>query len=70
MLTQYIVIGICALLIAAALLLFIRSIRQMVKGRCCEGCAGCPQVHNCSTRQQNYKGEPKEPPAGPRSQAE
>ena len=55
MLTQYLIIGLCALIIAAALLLFIRAIRNIVKGRCCEGCDGCPQVHNCSTRQQNYK---------------
>lgn len=58
---KYIVIGICVLIIAAALILFIRSLRNISKGRCCEGCAGCSQVHNCSTRESNYKEELDEP---------
>jgi hypothetical protein len=46
---QFIVIVFCGLLIGLALFLLIRSLRRMAKGRCCEGCDGCPQADNCSS---------------------
>ncbi|WP_312642974.1 FeoB-associated Cys-rich membrane protein [Hydrogenoanaerobacterium sp.] len=45
---KYIIIGICILLIVLALLLFIRNLRNMAKGKCCDGCEGCSQRGSCS----------------------
>jgi hypothetical protein len=45
----FIVIVFCGLLIGLALFLLIRSLRRMIKGRCCEGCDGCSQASNCSS---------------------
>ncbi len=44
---KYIIIGICILLIVLALVLFVRNLRNMAKGKCCEGCKGCSQRGNC-----------------------
>ena len=38
---QVLVIIICAAVIGLALSLFVRSMRKMVRGSCCEGCSGC-----------------------------
>ena len=46
---KYIVIGFCILLIALALVLLVRTLCNMAKGRCCEGCKGCSQRQNCSS---------------------
>ncbi len=46
---KYIVIGFCILLIALALVLLVHTLRNMAKGRCCEGCKGCSQRQNCSS---------------------
>lgn len=45
---KILVIVFCGCLIGLALYLFVRSLRKMAKGRCCEGCAGCAQAENCS----------------------
>lgn len=46
---QILVVALCGLLIGLALYLLVRSLRKMVKGRCCEGCDGCSQTGNCSS---------------------
>jgi hypothetical protein len=60
MTSTFLVIVFCGLLIGLALYLLIRSLRRMVKGRCCEGCDGCSQASNCSSRDPSVKQKGKE----------
>lgn len=53
---KYLVIGICAVLIVLAVWLFVRNIRNIAKGKCCEGCKGCAQHGNCSAEEEQNKG--------------
>jgi hypothetical protein len=43
------VIILCGLIIALAIYLFVRSMRKMSRGQCCEGCEGCSVKGNCSS---------------------
>lgn len=47
---QIFIVAFCGVVIGLALYLLIRSLRKMVKGRCCEGCAGCQHAATCSSR--------------------
>lgn len=46
---QITIIIFCGIIIGLAIYLLIRSLIKMSKGRCCEGCSGCPQAQNCSS---------------------
>jgi len=46
--SSILVILLCGAIIALAVYLFIRNIINMSKGKCCEGCEGCPQKKACT----------------------
>ncbi|MEG0899873.1 MAG: hypothetical protein RSD67_06945 [Oscillospiraceae bacterium] len=45
---KYFIIGICVLIIVYAVVILIKTIIRMSKGKCCEGCSNCPTKHMCS----------------------
>ena len=45
---KYLVIAFCVILVALAIVIFIRNIRSSLKGKCCNGCDGCSMKGNCS----------------------
>lgn len=50
---KYIIIAFCVLIIIYAILILIKSLINMSKGQCCEGCDGCPSNHICSSNPDN-----------------
>ncbi|MEF9984515.1 MAG: hypothetical protein RR806_05710 [Oscillospiraceae bacterium] len=45
---KYFIIGICILIIIYAVVILVKTIVRMSKGKCCEGCSNCPTKHMCS----------------------
>ncbi|PWM37572.1 MAG: hypothetical protein DBX66_05145 [Clostridiales bacterium] len=42
------ILTLCVFLVLIGLLLFLENLARMLRGRCCEGCRGCPQRGRCS----------------------
>lgn len=54
---QIAVVIFCGLLIGLAAYLLVRSLRNMAKGKCCEGCEGCPHDGNCKNQSDKDKAQ-------------
>lgn len=55
----WLVYGICGILILLAIWIFVKEIRKMIKGRCCEDCKHCAVKDNCSANEIDKKKENK-----------
>lgn len=58
----WLIVLICGLVIALALILLARSLRKMSRGQCCEGCGDCSQKNSCSSVHRDEQDDPRGKP--------
>lgn len=51
---NYLIVAISIVLIIYAVVILIRSLVNMSKGKCCEGCEHCPSNDICSSNPENH----------------
>lgn len=46
---------ICGIVIVLAILIFVREIRKMIKGKCCDNCKHCKMQGKCDVAKKDEK---------------
>lgn len=54
---QWIVYVICGLLVILAIYIFVKEIRKMLKGKCCENCKHCTVKDRCDAKEEHKNKE-------------